>query len=107
VFKQARHEQRKQVTILFANVSIFTALSAALDAEKVSEMMNALWFDVDKIIIDHDGHIDKHIGDAIMAIWGSDIAREEDPERAIRAALTLQSGVQTLVDSHVFAPASS
>ncbi|HSH03317.1 MAG TPA: adenylate/guanylate cyclase domain-containing protein [Anaerolineae bacterium] len=87
-------KQRKQATILFADVSGFTALSEKMDAEDVSDMMNGLWEVVDQAIIKHQGHIDKHIGDAVMALWGVDEARENDPEQAIKAALAMRQGVQ-------------
>jgi class 3 adenylate cyclase/tetratricopeptide (TPR) repeat protein len=82
--------QRKQVIILFADVSGFTTTSETMDAEDVSEMMNALWRRLDQAIIDYGGMIDKHIGDAVMALWGAQTARENDPEQAIRAALAMQ-----------------
>lgn len=89
-----RH-QRKQVTVLFADISGFTAMSGQLDAEVVGERMNTLWQHIDTAITNHGGKIDKHIGDAVMALWGIDRAREDDPERAIRAALAMQA---TLAD---------
>lgn len=86
-------QQRKQVTVLFADVSGFTAMSETMDAEDVNEVMNALWQRLDKIIIKHSGFIDKHIGDAVMALWGVKSTRESDPEQAIRAALHMQTGL--------------
>jgi class 3 adenylate cyclase len=83
--------QRKQVTVLFADVSGFTAMSETMDAEDVSDMMNALWNQIDGAIIAHGGTIDKHIGDAVMALFGAPVARKDDPERAIRAALAMQA----------------
>ncbi len=88
-------DQRKQVTVLFADVSGFTAMSENLDAEDVQETMNALWGEVDKVILNHNGRIDKHIGDAVMALWGTEEAREDDPELAIQAALAMQTAVQS------------
>ncbi len=88
-------EQRKQVTVLFADVSGFTAMSETMDAEDVQDMMNALWQQVDKAITDRNGRIDKHIGDAVMALWGAGNTREDDPEQAIRAALAMQLAIQT------------
>ncbi len=87
--------QRKQATILFADVSGFTAMSETMDAEDVQTTMNALWQQVDQCILDHNGRIDKHIGDAVMALWGVDGAREDDPEQAVRAALDMQTAVST------------
>jgi class 3 adenylate cyclase/tetratricopeptide (TPR) repeat protein len=84
-------EQRKQVTVLFADVSGFTAMSEALDAEDVRDRMNILWAQLDKAIQAHGGMIDKHIGDAVMALWGVDAVREDDPLQAIRAAMVMQA----------------
>lgn len=94
---EARAEQqRKQVTVLFADVSGFTALSEKMDAEEVAEVMNTLWAQVDRAIVEGGGYIDKHIGDAVMALWGVEAAREDDAERAVRAALAMQAAVGAL-----------
>ncbi len=82
-------EQRKLVTVLFADVFGFTALSETMDAEDVNALMDTLWRRLDAIIIAHGGVIDKHTGDAVMALWGVQTAREDDPEQAIRAALSI------------------
>ena len=55
--------QRKLVTILFADVSGFTAMSETMDAEEVHDTMNSLWEKLDAAIIKHGGRVDKHIGD--------------------------------------------
>jgi class 3 adenylate cyclase/tetratricopeptide (TPR) repeat protein len=83
-------QRRRQVTILFADVSGFTAMSARRDAEVVAQVMNDLWAALDAVVRQFGGRIDKHIGDALMAMWGADEAREDDPEQALRAALALQ-----------------
>jgi class 3 adenylate cyclase len=93
-------EQRKQVTILFADVSGFTAMSETMDAEEVSDVMNALWQRIDVAIVEHGGRIDKHIGDAVVALWGVDTARESDPEYAIRAALSMQAALTDFEAGH-------
>jgi class 3 adenylate cyclase/predicted ATPase len=87
-------QQRKLVTVLFADVSGFTAMSETMDHEIVNDVINSLWSRVDKSIHDHGGRIDKHIGDAIMALYGTPTAHEDDPERAIRSALQIQSEIQ-------------
>ena len=86
-------QQRKQATILFADLSGFTALSERMDAEDVTELMNALWSRLDQVIVERGGYIDKHIGDAVMALWGVGTAREDYPEQATRAALGLHAAV--------------
>lgn len=83
--------ERRLVTVLFADVSGFTALAEEMDAEVVGEIINTLWQRLDAIITDHGGYIDKHFGDGVMALWGVRSSREDDPERAIRAALDMQS----------------
>ena len=88
--------QRKQISLLQADFSGFTAMSERLDVEDVRQIMNALWGALDKIILDHGGYIDKHLGDAVVAFWGMDVAHENDPARAIRAALAMQTAVAAL-----------
>jgi class 3 adenylate cyclase/predicted ATPase len=88
VSSQAR---RKLVTVLFADVSGFTALSESMDAEDVANLVNRLWMQADRIIQEYGGRIDKHIGDAVMALWGAETAREDDAERAVRSALKIQT----------------
>ncbi len=90
---QPPEPQRKQVTILLADLSGFTALAEMIDAEDVARIMNELWMMLDAVIINHGGRIDKHIGDAVMAIWGAEAAREDDAERAVRAALGMQAAL--------------
>jgi len=90
VDKRAAPHQRKQATVLFADVSGFTALSESLDAEDVHTIINALWKQLDSTIHRWNGAIDKHIGDAVMALFGASVVRENDPELAVRAALDMQ-----------------
>ncbi len=91
---RAAQQQRKQVSILFADASGFTSLSERVDAEDVTETMNRLWQLVDGVIVSFGGRIDKHIGDAVMAVWGMETAAENDAEQALRAALRMQHDVQ-------------
>jgi class 3 adenylate cyclase/tetratricopeptide (TPR) repeat protein len=83
-------QRRRQVTVLFADVSGFTSMSSRLDAEVVASVMNELWSRLDQIVVEHGGRIDKHIGDAVMAVWGASSTAEDDPERAVRAGLAMQ-----------------
>ncbi|MBU0494945.1 MAG: tetratricopeptide repeat protein [Chloroflexi bacterium] len=93
-------QQRKQATVLLADVSGFTTLSEAMDAEDVSDMMNVLWQRIDAVIVEHGGLIDKHIGDAVMALWGAELSREDDPERAVLAALAMQADLVEFRDGY-------
>lgn len=92
----ARPKQRKLITVLFADVSGSTTLGERVDPEELSDLFDSLWRHLDEIIQRHGGRIDKHIGDAVMALWGADDAREDDPERAIRSALEMQSTLREI-----------
>ncbi len=87
-------QQRKQITVLFGDVSGFTAMSETMDHEDLSMVINSLWSCVDRVIVDQGGRIDKHIGDAVMAIFGVPASREDDPERAVRAALRIHTEIE-------------
>src|SRR5215210_1266504 len=87
-------QERKLITVLFADVSGFTAMAETVDHEIVSSVINSLWSRVDKAIHDQGGRIDKHIGDAVMALFGTPTAREDDPQRSIQAALQIQAEVR-------------
>ncbi len=86
-------KRRTQVTVLFADVSGSTAMSETMDPEDVSDTFDALWHEIDGAITAANGRIDKHIGDAVMAVWGAEAAREDDPIRAVTAALAIQEAV--------------
>jgi class 3 adenylate cyclase/tetratricopeptide (TPR) repeat protein len=83
-------DRRRQATVLFADVAGFTALSEGIDPEIIAGLMNELWLVLDAAIVENGGRVDKHIGDAVMGVWGVDRSREDDPERAVRAALALR-----------------
>lgn len=82
-----RAQVRKHAVILFADVVGFTSLSETLDPELVNELVNALWEGIDRLVLKWGGTIDKHIGDAVIALWGDRTAREDDVEHAARCAL--------------------
>jgi len=91
--QMASRQQRKMVTVLFADVSGYTAMSESMDPEEVTLLMNRIWERLDHAILENGGEIDKHLGDGIMALWGADEAREDNPERAVLAALSIQRGL--------------
>ncbi len=80
---------RRQVTVLFADLSGFTTLSTSLDAEEVHKLLQRYFAVVDEIINGFGGTIDKHIGDAVMAVFGAPVAHTDDPQRAVRAAMDI------------------
>ncbi len=80
---------RRQVTILFADLSGFTRLSEELDAEEVHAMLQRFFAKVDETVRAFGGSVDKHIGDAVMAVFGAPVAHSDDPARAVRCALEI------------------
>lgn len=92
-FLDAQEPSRRILTVMFADVSGFTALSETMDAEDLADLVNRLWSLVDGIIRSNGGSIDKHIGDEVAAVWGAEGSREDDPERAVRCALEIQSAL--------------
>ncbi|MGH2592146.1 MAG: adenylate/guanylate cyclase domain-containing protein [Anaerolineae bacterium] len=89
--------ERKVVTILFADISGFTALSETLDPEQVTDIVNACFQALTDAVVKYGGVVDKYIGDAIMALFGAPDAHEDDPERAIHAALEMQTALKATV----------
>ncbi len=86
----------KVVSVLFADLVGFTALSEARDPEEVRELLSR-YFDVCRELVErYGGTVEKFIGDAVMAVWGAPVAQEDDAERAVRAALELVEAVAAL-----------
>lgn len=81
--------ERRIVTIMFADISGFTAMSEQLDPEAVRDLMNDCFELLVPIIAKYEGSVDKFIGDEIMALFGAPTAHENDPERALRSALEM------------------
>lgn len=81
--------ERRLVTILFADLSGFTALSSRLDPEEVGEAANISFEFLNKAILRHGGTIHKYEGDLVVALFGHPTAHEDDPERAIRASFEM------------------
>ena len=85
--------ERRRVTVLFADVSGFTAMSEKKDPEEMNVIMHEVMSDLAAIIRSYDGHVEKFIGDAICAIFGAPISHEDEPERACFAALEMHESV--------------
>jgi predicted ATPase/class 3 adenylate cyclase len=90
--------ERRLVSVLFADLVGSTALAEARDAEETRELLSR-YFDTCRRLIElYGGTVEKFIGDAVMAVWGTPIATEDDAERAVRAALDLVASVTALGD---------
>ena len=78
------------MTVLFADLSGFTALSERSDPEEIRSMVDGCMREMGEVVQSYGGYVDKVIGDALMAVFGAPVAHEDDPERAVRAALDIQ-----------------
>ena len=87
--------ERKHVTVLFSDLTGYTEMSEKLDPEEVKAITTLLFNEMTKVIARYDGQVSKYIGDAVMAVFGTQQAREDDPVRAIKAA----SEIHYLVES--------
>ena len=100
-------QERRQVTVFFSDLSGFTALNERLDPEDVRDVVNKVWDRAGEIVGRYDGRINKLLGDAVMAVFGDPVAHEDDPLRAVRAALELHEAVEALnrdVEPRIGAP---
>jgi class 3 adenylate cyclase/tetratricopeptide (TPR) repeat protein len=88
--------ERKQVTALFCDLSGFTALSEKLDPEDTRQIVGEVFARAAEIVARYEGRIEKFVGDAVMALLGVPAAHEDDPVRALRAALELHAAVAEL-----------
>jgi len=88
--------ERKHVTIMFSDLSGYTAMTEKLDPEEVKEIMSLIFGEITGIIKKYDGFIERFIGDAVMAVFGIPKAHEDDPVRAIRAAMEILATVESI-----------
>src|SRR5438094_3890287 len=83
-------EERKVVTVLFCDLVGFTTRAEQLDPEDVRAVLGPYHSRLRVELERHGGTVEKFIGDAVMALFGAPVAHEDDPERAIRAALAIR-----------------
>ncbi|HEX5039175.1 MAG TPA: adenylate/guanylate cyclase domain-containing protein [Candidatus Limnocylindria bacterium] len=91
-----RNAERRVVSVLFTDLVGFTTLAEDRDPEAVRDLLSRYFERATGIITVHGGTVEKFIGDAVMAVWGTPIAHEDDAERAVRAALELVDAVHAL-----------
>src|SRR5436309_13638017 len=90
--------ERRLVSVLFADLVGFTAVSESRDPEETRELLSRYFETCRRLIGVYGGMVEKFIGDAVMAVWGTPVATEDDAERAVRAALDLVAAVSALGD---------
>lgn len=88
--------ERKQITVVFTDLSGFTALSEHVDPEDLRGLMGEIFSKATAIIERYGGRVDKLLGDAVMSVFGDPVAHEDDAERAVRATLEIHAYVDEL-----------
>jgi adenylate cyclase len=89
-----RFGDRREISILFSDLSGFTSLAESTDADKLVEILNMYLDECVDLVFSHNGFVDKFIGDAIMALWGAPVVGQNDhAQRAYRTALEYQAAV--------------
>ncbi|MGH9135528.1 MAG: adenylate/guanylate cyclase domain-containing protein, partial [Acidimicrobiales bacterium] len=86
-----RGDERRVITVLFADLVGFTTLAEHRDPESVKNLVDRCFGRLAADIADHGGRVDKIVGDAILALFGAPVAHEDDAERAVRAGLRMQA----------------
>src|SRR5947207_1434366 len=94
----AKAAERRLVSVLFADLVGFTSLAESRDPEEVRELLSRYFDTCRRLIGIYGGTVEKFIGDAFMAVWGTPTAQEDDAERAVRTALDLVTAVAALGD---------
>ncbi len=94
-----RTEERRVVSVLFADLVGYTAMAEGLDPEQVKNLVDGCFERLVADVVAFGGRVDKIIGDAIVALFGAPVAHEDDAERAVRAALRMQGTLRAYADS--------
>ncbi len=89
-------EERRKATVLFADLSGFTAVAERMDPEAVKSFTDRAVLRLGQEVVRYGGTVDKYIGDNVMAVFGAPVAHEDDPERAVRAGLAMQGAMDEI-----------
>src|SRR5512134_3611817 len=92
----AAEADRRSATVLFADLSGFTTISEGLDPEDVRALQTDLFAALRGVVERFDAFVEKFVGDAVMAVFGAPLAHEDDPQRALHAALEMHACVAAL-----------
>jgi adenylate cyclase len=85
-------------TILFTDMVKFTPLSEQMHPREINQLLNQYFSMMTDIIFEHNGTLDKYLGDGLMAVFGAPVEKEDDAERAVRAALDIRNEFLNMVD---------
>jgi adenylate cyclase len=88
--------EKRQVAVLFSDIRGFTALSETMNPDAMAKLLTEYFTEMVDCVFRHGGTLDKFIGDAVMAQWGAPIREENDPDRAMSAAIDMMQQLDTL-----------
>jgi len=88
--------EKQELTVFFSDIRGFTTISERLDPTELVELLNQYLEEMTQIVFDHEGMLDKYIGDAVMAGWGAPLAQPDHAQRACRAALQMVERLEAL-----------
>lgn len=96
LFEHLRQGEQRPATILMADISGFTALGERIDAEQLFQLINRVFHEFVEILVNHGAHIDKYVGDEVVALFGVPRAQEHSAERAVFAALAMRDRLEEM-----------
>ncbi len=96
---RAAREERRHVTVLFADLAGFTAMAEAMDPEEVGEVQATFFQACRQVIERNGGVVENFIDDAVMAVFGIPVSQEHDPSRAVMAGLDLQRAIEEITQA--------
>ena len=88
--------EKRPITVLFSDIRGFTTMSESMSPDEIARLLSEYFTEMVEIIFEHGGTLDKFIGDAMMALWGAPIPHDDDPDRALRAAIAMQQALARL-----------
>lgn len=97
--KLALGGERKEISVLFSDIAGFTSISEKLEPETLAQMLNNYLTEMTTIVFEHNGVLDKYIGDAVMAFWGAPLADSEHALNACKTAVIMQKRVKEIEKS--------
>lgn len=85
--------ENRTATVLFADIRGFTSMSENMEASEVLQMLNEYFEVMVEVVFDQEGTVDKFVGDEIMVLWGAPVKHDDDPGRAVHAAVCMQEAL--------------
>ena len=91
--------QERDVSVMFVDVVVFTSISETMSPKAVAQMLNGFFSTVTDVVFEHEGTVDKFIGDAVMAVFGAPLHQDDHADRAVKAGRGILAAVKALNES--------